>query len=52
MNSKHVFPDVNVLLHFPAFRATEVLPNATQVNFSNDLDVLLAEIVRMFKKAS
>ena len=28
-------------------RARETLPTATQVNFSNDLDVLLAEIVRM-----
>lgn len=30
-------------------RKTEVLPNRTQVNFSNDLDVLLAEIVRLLK---
>lgn len=28
-------------------RARETLPTATQVNFSNDLDVLLAEIVRI-----
>jgi len=28
-------------------RKKEVLPNKTQVNFSNDLDVLLAEIVRI-----
>jgi hypothetical protein len=28
-------------------RKKESLPNATQVNFSNDLDVLLAEIVRV-----
>lgn len=31
-------------------RASEVLPNATQVDFSNDLDVLLGEIVRIGKK--
>ena len=30
-------------------RQKEVLPNKTQVNFSNDLDVLLAEIVRLLK---
>jgi hypothetical protein len=30
-------------------RKKEVLPNKTQVNFSNDLDVLLAEIVRILK---
>jgi hypothetical protein len=30
-------------------RNKEVLPNKTQVNFSNDLDVLLAEIVRLLK---
>src|SRR5574341_766452 len=28
-------------------RAKEILPTATQVNFANDLDVLLAEIVRI-----
>jgi hypothetical protein len=28
-------------------RRAEVLPNITQVDFSNDLDVLLAEIVRI-----
>jgi hypothetical protein len=27
----------------------EILPNKTQVNFSNDLDVLLSEIVRILK---
>jgi hypothetical protein len=27
-------------------RKAETIPNATQVNFSNDLDVLLSEIVR------
>ncbi len=32
-------------LHLP-IRSTESLPNKTQVNFSNDLDVLLSEIVR------
>jgi hypothetical protein len=30
-------------------RQKEVLPNRTQVNFSNDLDVLLAEIVRVLR---
>jgi hypothetical protein len=30
-------------------RKSEILPNRTQVNFSNDLDVLLAEIVRLLK---
>ena len=30
-------------------RKKETLPNKTQVNFSNDLDVLLAEIVRLLK---
>jgi hypothetical protein len=30
-------------------RQKEALPNKTQVNFSNDLDVLLAEIVRILK---
>ena len=30
-------------------RAKEVLPTPTQVNFSNDLDVLLGEIVRILK---
>ncbi len=28
---------------------TEVLPNLTQINFANDLDVLLAEIVKVLK---
>jgi hypothetical protein len=28
-------------------RTKEILPTATQVNFANDLDVLLAEIVRI-----
>ena len=27
-------------------RSQEILPNRTQVNFANDLDVLLVEIVR------
>lgn len=31
-------------------RKTETLPNKTQVNFSSDLDVLLAEVVRILKK--
>ncbi len=30
-------------------RKKEILPNKTQVNFSNDLDVLLGEIVRLLK---
>ena len=30
-----------------AIRAKEALPSRTQVNFSNDIDVLLAEIVRL-----
>jgi hypothetical protein len=33
-------------LHVP-IRRKEVLPSKTQVNFSNDVDVLLAEIVRL-----
>lgn len=36
-------------LHTP-IRKREVLPNRTQVNFSNDLDVLLGEIVRVMNK--
>ncbi|MBI3168544.1 MAG: hypothetical protein HYZ22_08705 [Chloroflexi bacterium] len=35
-------------LHYP-IRKKEVLPNQNQVNFSADLDVLLAEIVRILK---
>jgi hypothetical protein len=35
-------------LHTP-IRKKETLPNRTQVNFSNDLDILLAEIVRLMK---
>lgn len=35
-------------LHLP-IREKETLPNKTQVNFSNDFDVLLAEIVRVLK---
>lgn len=35
-------------LHTP-IRESETIPNKTQVNFSNDLDVLLAEIVRIQK---
>lgn len=30
-------------------RSKEVLPNKTQINFSNDIDVLLGEIVRVLK---
>lgn len=30
-------------------RKTESLPNKTQVNFTNDLDVLLAEIARILR---
>jgi hypothetical protein len=33
----------------PQIRKKEILPNKTQVNFSNDLDVLLSEIVRILK---
>jgi hypothetical protein len=35
-------------LHTP-IRSSEVLPNANQVNFSNNLDVLLSEIIRILK---
>ena len=38
----------DTFLHGQA-RRKEVLPNKTQINFSNDLDVLLAEIVRILK---
>jgi hypothetical protein len=31
-------------------RKKEILPNSTQVNFSQDLDVLLAELVRVLQK--
>jgi hypothetical protein len=31
-------------------RKSEILPNRTQVNFSSDLDVMLAEIVRLLKQ--
>ena len=37
-------------LHTP-MRSSEVLPTITQVDFSNDLDVLLAEVVRITKQA-
>jgi hypothetical protein len=30
-------------------RSKEALPNKTQVNFANDLDALLEEIVRILK---
>lgn len=35
-------------LHIPA-RKKEILPTSTQVNFSQDLDILLGEIVRILK---
>jgi hypothetical protein len=35
-------------LHLP-IRIKESLPNKTQVDFSNDIDVLLAEIIRILK---
>ena len=35
-------------LHVP-IRKKEVLPSKTQVNFTNDVDVLLAEIVRLLE---
>ena len=35
----------DIYLHEP-IRKKEVLPNATQVNFSQDMDVLLGEVVR------
>jgi len=35
-------------LHLP-IRKTETLPNATQVNFSHNMDVLLEEVVRISK---
>ena len=38
----------NSVLHVQ-IRKKEVLPNRTQVNFTNDLEVLLAEIVRILK---
>lgn len=38
-------------LHSP-IRSSEALPNARQVDFGNDLDVLLAEIVRINKSSS
>jgi hypothetical protein len=31
-------------------RNSEILPNKNQINFSQDLDVLLGEIVRILKK--
>jgi hypothetical protein len=33
-------------LHTP-IRAQESLPSRTQVNFSNEIDVLLAEVIRV-----
>ena len=46
-NSSHKIADAH--LH-GQIRSKEALPNKTQVNFSNDLDVLLAEIVRVLKR--
>ncbi|MFA4851034.1 MAG: hypothetical protein WC599_00760 [Bacteroidales bacterium] len=45
-NSSRKIADIG--LH-QQIRKKETLPNKTQVNFSNDLDVLLAEIVRILK---
>lgn len=45
-NSTRKIGDAHLHIHV---RSAEVLPTATQVNFSNDLDVLLAEIVRVMK---
>jgi hypothetical protein len=41
-SSRHIADSV---LH-QQIRKREVVPNRTQVNFSNDLDVLLGEIIR------
>jgi len=45
-NSLRKIADAYLHVHI---RKSEVLPNRTQVNFSSDLDVLLAEIVRLLK---
>ena len=45
-NSSRNIADAN--LHLP-IRTKESLPNKVQVNFRNDLDVLLAEIIRILK---
>ena len=45
-NSSRKIADAALHLHI---RRTEILPNKTQVNFKNDLDVLLSEIVRILK---
>lgn len=45
-NSSRKIADQHLHCHI---RKKEVLPNKTQVNFRNDLDVLLAEIVRILK---
>jgi hypothetical protein len=45
-NSSRKIADQHLHCHV---RKKEVLPNKTQVNFKNDLDVLLAEIVRILK---
>lgn len=45
-NSSRKISDAH--LHTP-IRSKEVLPNSTQVDFSNDLDMLLSEIYRVLK---
>ena len=45
-NSVRKIADAYLHVHI---RKSEVLPNRTQINFSSDLDVLLAEIVRLLK---
>ena len=46
-NSSRKIADAHLHGHI---RNKEILPNKTQVNFSNDVDVLLAEIVRFLKE--
>lgn len=48
-NSSRKIADQHLHCHI---RKSETLPTLTQVNFSNDLDVLLAEIVRILKSSS
>lgn len=48
-NSSRKIADQHLHCHI---RKDESLPSLTQVNFSNDLDVLLAEIVRILKSSS
>ena len=31
-------------------RKNEVLPNSTQIDYSNDVDLLLSEIIRLLKQ--